>query len=155
EQLVGRSRARTVYVGELDDEVVDRQPLGGGAHAATGRLLRQPVPACVVSSRNFCMSQAPVGQRSAQSPQCRQTSSSLTMMRPVPSVSETYSGCSGLSAGAVSRCLSSSSPPFAVKLMQSIGQMSTQASHSMHLSRRNTVCTSQLRQRWASFHAVS
>ena len=29
------------------------------------------------------MSQAPVGQRSAQSPQCRQTSSSLTMTRPV------------------------------------------------------------------------
>ena len=31
------------------------------------------------------MSQAPVGQRSAQRPQCRQTSSSLTMIRPVPS----------------------------------------------------------------------
>ena len=29
------------------------------------------------------MSHAPVGQRSAHSPQCRQTSSSLAMMRPV------------------------------------------------------------------------
>jgi hypothetical protein len=29
------------------------------------------------------MSQAPVGQRSAHRPQCRQTSSSLTMTRPV------------------------------------------------------------------------
>ena len=48
-----------------------------------------PPEACVISSRNFCMSQAPVGQRSAQSPQCRQTSSSLTMTRPVLSVSET------------------------------------------------------------------
>ena len=45
--------------------------------------------ACVISSRNFCMSQAPVGQRSAHRPQCRQTSSSLTMMRPVFSASET------------------------------------------------------------------
>ena len=32
------------------------------------------------------MSQAPVGQRSAHRPQCRQTSSSLTMTRPVFSV---------------------------------------------------------------------
>ena len=39
--------------------------------------------ACVMSSRNFCMSHAPVGQRSAQRPQCRQTSSSLAMIRPV------------------------------------------------------------------------
>ena len=37
--------------------------------------------------------------------------------------------------------------------MQSIGQMSTQASHSMHSLSVNTVCTSQLRQRCASFHA--
>ena len=39
--------------------------------------------------------------------------------------------------------------------MQSIGQMSTQASHSMHSLSVNTVCTSQLRQRCASFHAVA
>ena len=39
--------------------------------------------------------------------------------------------------------------------MQSIGQMSTQASHSMHSCVVNTVCTSQLRQRCASFHAVA
>ena len=32
---------------------------------------------------NFCMSQAPVGQRSAQKPQCSHTSSSLTMTRCV------------------------------------------------------------------------
>jgi hypothetical protein len=38
----------------------------------------------------------------------------------------------------------------AVKVMQSIGQMSTQASHSMHSLAVNTVCTSQFRQRWAS-----
>ena len=36
-----------------------------------------------ISSRNFCMSQAPVGQRSAHRPQCRQTSSSLAITRPV------------------------------------------------------------------------
>ena len=42
------------------------------------KVLRRSYP-----SKNFCMSQAPVGQRSAHSPQCRQTSSSLTMTRPV------------------------------------------------------------------------
>ena len=41
------------------------------------------VPAWVMSMRYFCMSQAPVGQRSAHSPQCRQTSSSFTITRPV------------------------------------------------------------------------
>ena len=40
-------------------------------------------PREVISMRYFCMSQAPVGQRSAHSPQCRQTSSSFTMTRPV------------------------------------------------------------------------
>src|SRR5947207_9699905 len=39
--------------------------------------------ACAGSNRNFCMSHAPVGQRSAHSPQCRQTSSSFTITRPV------------------------------------------------------------------------
>ena len=37
--------------------------------------------------------------------------------------------------------------------MQSIGQMSTQASHSMQSLSVNTVCTSQLRQRCASANA--
>ena len=77
--------------------------------------LRQPGPACVVSSRNFCMSHAPVGQRSAQRPQCRQTSSSLTMTRPVLSPSETYRSCVRFSAGAVSRVRRSASSPLAVK----------------------------------------
>jgi hypothetical protein len=39
--------------------------------------------------------------------------------------------------------------------MQSMGQMSTQASHSMHVDWLNTVCTSQFRQRWASLKAVA
>ncbi len=39
--------------------------------------------------------------------------------------------------------------------MQSIGQMSTQASHSMQAASVNTVCTSQLRQRSASLKAVA
>src|SRR5260370_19535703 len=45
--------------------------------------LRHAGPARVMSRRNLRMSQAPVGQRSAHRPQCRQTSSSFTMMRPV------------------------------------------------------------------------
>ena len=99
EQFVGRSRTRAVDVGELDDEVVDRAD--GLAHVVTsavlGRLsplLRQAGPACVVCNKNFCMSEAPVGQRSAHKPQCRQTSSSLAMMWPVLKVPEMYRSCS-------------------------------------------------------------
>ena len=47
------------------------------------RSTRARSSACVMSSRNFCMSHAPVGQRSAHIPQWRQTSSSFAMMRPV------------------------------------------------------------------------
>src|SRR6185312_15154555 len=39
--------------------------------------------ACGQWTRDFCMSQAAVGQRSAQRPQCTQRSSSLTMTRAV------------------------------------------------------------------------
>src|SRR5690348_10388572 len=41
-------------------------------HAAfrCGPGLRQPGPAWVISTRYFCMSHAPVGQRSAHRPQC-------------------------------------------------------------------------------------
>ena len=74
EHLVGAGRTRAVDVGEADDEVV---------YAADRALDGHDVPAWVISMRYFCMSQAPVGQRSAHSPQCRQTSSSLTMTRPV------------------------------------------------------------------------
>ncbi len=101
------------------------------------------------------MSQAPVGQRSAHRPQCRQTSSSLTMTRPVFSGPPTYRSCARLSAGAFRRWRSSASSPSAVKVMQSIGQMSTQASHSMQALSVNTVCTSQFRQRCASLNAVA
>src|SRR5258706_5534461 len=58
-------------------------------HAVTLVLAWARGPAYVMSSRNFCMSHAPVGQRSAHSPQCRQTSSSLAMIRPVRSSGET------------------------------------------------------------------
>jgi hypothetical protein len=84
EQLVGRGRARAVDIGELDDEFVDRfQALHGRAptRRSRGVLSRQAGPALVVLNRNFCMSQAPVGQRSAHRPQCRHTSSSLTIRR--------------------------------------------------------------------------
>src|SRR6516165_5450219 len=45
--------------------------------------LRHAGPAIVMSRRNLRMSHAPVGQRSAHRPQCRQTSSSFTKIRPV------------------------------------------------------------------------
>ena len=105
---------------------------------------------------DFCMSQAAVGQRSAHSPQCTQTSSSLTMTRPVcGSAADTYSACVGFVAGALSRARSSASVPFGAMVRQSTGQMSMQASHSMHSFAANTVCTSQFRQRCTSSAACS
>src|ERR1700751_2109443 len=80
EQLVRARRAGAVDVGETDDEVV---------YAAERAWEGHGVPAWVMSMRYFFMSHAPVGQRSAHRPQCRQTSSSLTMTRPVLSPSAT------------------------------------------------------------------
>src|SRR4051794_17197089 len=80
EQLVGARRARAVDVGEADDEVV---------YAAERRWLGHALPAWVISMKYFCMSHAPVGQRSAHRPQCRQTSSSFTITRPVLRSEET------------------------------------------------------------------
>src|SRR5688572_16829361 len=97
------------------------------------------------------MSQAAVGHRSAHRPQCRQTSSSLTITRAVGKVSETYKSCVGLSAGTFSLARKSfSSSSFFVNVMQEVGQTSTQASHSMHFDSVKTVCTSQFKQRCAS-----
>ena len=54
EELVGRRRARAVDVGELDDEIVD---VACYRRCAVG----MPVRPVVMSSRNFCMSQARSG----------------------------------------------------------------------------------------------
>ncbi len=92
EHAVGAGRAGAVDVGELDHEVVDGAK---GGHSAAIRVWPGPAwvgqapSAWVMSSRNFCISHAPVGQRSAQSPQCRQTSSSFTITLPVGRVLET------------------------------------------------------------------
>ena len=65
------------------------------------------------------MSQAPVGQRSAQSPQCRQTSSSFAMMRPVFSVRDVEISARMFREARQLRCRRSASSPFAVNVMQS------------------------------------
>ena len=79
------------------------------------------------------MSQAPVGQRSAQRPQCRQTSSSLTITRPVFSVAGDVEVLGQVQRRRLQPACADPPPsPLSVKVMQSIGQMSTQASHSMH-----------------------
>ena len=97
------------------------------------------------------MSQAAVGQRSAQSPQWTQTSSSLTITRPVcGSPPDTKIAWVVLVAGTVSRWRSSGSSPLAVMVRQLVGQTSTQASHSMQRLSVNAVCTSQFRQRSTS-----
>ena len=90
EHGVGAGRAGTIHVGELDYKVVHRRQWRG---AATGigfiHHVRHASPACVMLRRNLRISQAPVGQRSAQRPQCRQTSSSFTITLPVGNRDET------------------------------------------------------------------
>ena len=98
------------------------------------------------------MSQAAVGQRSAHNPQCRHTSSSLTITRVVGSSEETYKSWDTSTAGAFSRARSSPSSPLAVNVIQDVGHMSIHASHSIHLLVLNTVWTSQFRQRCASLN---
>ena len=100
---------------------------------------------------DFCMSQAPVGQRSAHSPQCTHRFSSLSITRAVClSGADTKSCCSGSRRAALRRADSSASSPFGVIARQSTGQMSMHASHSMHRSAVNTVCRSQFKQRSTS-----
>ena len=84
EQRVGAGRTRAVDVGELDDEVVDALE----ASYAFCRL-QHACSACATSRRKRCISHAPVGHRSAHRPQCRQTSSSFTITRPVFSAPDT------------------------------------------------------------------
>ena len=76
EQEVGGGRTGAVDVGEPNDEIVDA--FDGHYAPARGSWIE-----------NFCMSQAPVGQRSAHMPQWRQTSSSFTITRLVLSGLET------------------------------------------------------------------
>ena len=141
EQLVGAGRARAVDVGEADDEVVY-----AADRAGTGMVFR----------RESCRSDTSACPR-RRSGSVRRTARNAGR-RPRPSPSRGRSSGrrrhrgpgSRLLAGACSRVRRSASSPFGVKVMQSIGQMSTQASHSMQSCEANTVCTSQFRQRCAS-----
>src|SRR5712671_3122822 len=109
-------------------------------------VFTSPAPAILIV--DFCISHAYVGQRSAHKPQCTHMSSSLTMTRPVClRGTETYKSCVTLVAGALSCLRSSASGASATIVKQSVGQMSMQASHSMHSFASNTVCTSQFKQR--------
>ena len=94
-----------------------------------------------VSNSNFCMSQAAVGQRSAQRPQCTQRSSSLIITLPVwGSSADTYSGLvQVVRRGGQAARADRPSSPFGAIVRQCTGQMSTQASHSMHSGASNTV----------------
>ena len=71
EHAIGTGGTCAIHIGKLYDEVVN------------GLLCLHDVPALVTLYKNRCMSQAPVGQRSAHSPQCKHTFSSFTMTRLV------------------------------------------------------------------------
>src|SRR5690606_1369901 len=99
--------AGPVDVRELDDEIV--YPIL--RHGTSASVLWSA--AYGMTTLDFCMSHAPVGQRSAHSPQCTQRFSSFTITRPVCfSGAETNSGCSGFRRGAFSDRSSSGASAF-------------------------------------------
>ena len=101
QQRVGARGAGAVDVRNLEDEVVYPAFLLL-SHSSSPAVLRR---ARTESSRvDFCMSQAPVGQRSAHSPQCTHRFSSLSITRAVClSGADTKSCCSASSRAALRR----------------------------------------------------
>ncbi len=106
---------------------------------------------------DFCMSQAAVGQRSAHNPQCTQTSSSLTMTRPVcGSAAETYSAWCRIGGRRLE-------PRAQLGLRRRWARWSGSRPDRCRCRRRTrctasrakTVCTSQFRQRCTSRAASS
>jgi len=119
---------------------VDATPILSTALANSAFALAEPDPFTLAnlttksltrwspSTRSTCCSMRPLpvprrsgnvpcpmrqsGHRSAHNPQCRQTSSSFAMMRPVLSSPEIYSACARSVAGALSLVRSSASSPF-------------------------------------------
>src|SRR5690606_27188447 len=77
QQRVRAGGAGPVHVRQLDDEVV--YPIL--RHGTSASTLWST--AYGTASVDFCISHAPVGQRSAHRPQCTQRFSSLTITRPV------------------------------------------------------------------------
>jgi len=68
---------------------------------------------------DFCMSQAPVGQRSAHNPQCTQMFSSFNITRPVcGNGPETYNGCVAFCRGDLSLSSISAAVPFGAIVRQ-------------------------------------
>ena len=149
EEPVGARRARAVDVGELDDEVVDAD-VAATALAFIGAVRPAP-PACAVVEQELL--HVPRAGRAALGAEPAMEADVLVLGHDPPGL-ERRRNVEVLgqvqAPGALSRRRRSSSGPFAVKVMQSIGQMSTQASHSMQSVSLNTVCTSQFRQRCVS-----
>jgi len=152
-------------VGELDDEVVDRLMRFACAGAACGAwvtIMRTPAasrargcgmrPGGRELEENFCMSQAPVGQRSAHSPvrtrprPFRHDAARLERGRDVDACSRSCAGAFSLARAPLPRRL-------AVNVMQSTGQMSTHASPRCTASARTPSPHRSLRQRCASLKA--
>ena len=155
EQAVGAGRAGAVDRGDLEAKSLTRsidlgslRPLSAPLPASSADDLRRSGH----SSTNLRMSHAAVGQRSAHSPQCRQTSSSFTITRwSAAARPRRTAPASRFTAGAISRGAQLRLLGVGRRCVrQSTGQMSMQASHSMHRLSVKCVCTSQLRQRCTS-----
>ena len=101
---------------------------------------------------NFIISQEEVGQRSAQRPQCRQTFSSLTMTRPVGRDRRDIEGLLSVVGGG-------HEPGAEVFFVAVVGEGDARSPGRYRRRRRircrwngsKTVCTSQFRQREASW----
>ena len=146
---VGAGRARAVDIGELDDEVVD------ALEAVYAVCMLQHAAAPPVPYRSGTL-HVPGAGRAALGAQAAVQADILVLdhdaagLQRAGDVEVLRRDCApARSAARAAR------PPrrSSVKVMQSTGQMSTQASHSMQSLSVNTVCTSQFRQRWASLKA--
>ncbi len=98
EQRVGARRAGAVDVRDFEDEVVYPAFLLLCHSSSSSRASSRAYGIVTV---DFCMSHAPVGQRSAHSPQCTHRFSSFSITRAVCcSGADTNSGCSASSRAA-------------------------------------------------------
>ena len=122
EQLVGAGRARAVDVGEPDDEVVDAADRAVLAWCSRVSHVEQKLLHVPGAGRAALGAQAAV---QADVLVLHHHAAGLQLVGDVEVLRR------GSCAGAFSRVRRSASSPLAVKVMQSIGQMSTQASHSM------------------------
>ena len=165
EQLVGRGRARAVDVGELDDEIVDRFDARGGfactaghPSAACSRRLPRAAARPGVRQLEQELLHVPGAGRAALGAQAAVQADVLVLDHHAAGLqpARTRTGLRQVAAPArVSRVRSSASSPLRGE-GDAVRRADVDAGVALDAlaASVNTVCTSQFRQRCASFNAV-